>query len=543
MMTSCSAVKHGRAFAAGLLLWGCATGPGISAPRLEEDPAKLRADRIVRAEAAVTPVLVKLLDEEKLKTLRVEDFRETSLKDVVALTTPEGYRLKYRFLEIGVPVAQALSLSKDPQLQARVLEAARWVGGRRARSEGLLLLASRKNPEHFKYFREALLDKDVALQFAALEALAAWDLPDALPALLDAANRGWSPLTRVFAAQAAYRRGAPEGRRKLLDFLSSADWFTRALAARYLGDLGQGTDADLVISRIGQERGNNFALAEFCIAGLKLLAKRSPAAPRPKPPPFRPPAPRPPAVNDLFELEPLVVTAPRVKISGQHLVDVRIDNELVDILEQIATTPPPEVVVLDPALAEVNQLVTPQGFGLKIRYSDIGFLITEGLAGTTNLTLVGRLETIARQSPNTRARASALVALGHDPTRFDLQIFADALRDPSVIVRFGAVEALASQTNPMARPALAGAATTDASAVVRLFAAQALSRAGDGQGTELLRRNLRDSDWVVRSIATYCLGQLGDVSDFEAVLIGLNRESEDRVTAENALAVLRLSQL
>lgn len=158
------------------------------------------------------------------------------------------------------------------------------------------------------------------------------------------------------------------------------------------------------------------------------------------------------------------------------------------------------------------------------------------------MTLINRLETIARQSPNTRARASALVALGHDATRNDLQIFQDALKDSSRIVRFGAVEALAFQTNPMARPILAGAAQTDESAPVRLFAAQALSRAGDPQGTEILRRALSDPDWVVRALSTYLVGLLGDDTDFERIMINMNRESNDRVTAENCLAILRLAR-
>ena len=524
-----------------LSIAGCAGAPVV--PPTPEEKAAVQAQKIARADAAASPFLIKLLDEERLKTLVLQDFQETSLRDVVSLTTPEGYRLKYRLLEIGVPVAQAFSLSRDVQVQARLMEAARWVGGSRSRAEGLLVLAAKKNPDHFKVFREALLDKNPALQFAALEALAQWDVPGAVPFLMSVADRGWSSLIRVYAAQAACRRGAPEGRQKLLTFLTDPDWFARAPAARYLGDLGEATDADRLISRLGQEHGNSFVVAELCIAGLKLLGKRSPAAPRrPPPPASRPPAPRAPAVDDLFELEPLVVTAPRLKISGEQFIDARIDNELVNLLEKIATEPPPEEVIVDPALAEVNQLVTPAGFGLKIRYSDIAFLITEGLAGTTNLTLINRLETIARQSPNTRARASALVALGHDATRNDLQIFQDALKDSSRIVRFGAVEALAFQTNPMARPILAGAAQTDESAPVRLFAAQALSRAGDAQGTEILRRALSDPDWVVRALSTYLVGLLGDDTDFERIMINMNRESNDRVTAENCLAILRLAR-
>ena len=149
---------------------------------------------------------------------------------------------------------------------------------------------------------------------------------------------------------------------------------------------------------------------------------------------------------DIFELEPLVsTTRPRLKISGQQLVDVRIDNELVNMLEKLATAPPPEVVIDDPALVEVNRLRTPRGFAMKIRYSDMNYLLTEGLAGTSNMTLISRLETIAKSTPHKPTRAAALVALGYDPTRHDLSIFRDAMQDTNHIVRFGAVEGLAAQ--------------------------------------------------------------------------------------------------
>src|SRR5262249_9725855 len=151
---------------------------------------------------------------------------------------------------------------------------------------------------------------------------------------------------------------------------------------------------------------------------------------------------RTPSTADVFELEPLIVTAPRIRLSGQQLVDPRIDNELVKLLEIIATEPPPEEEIVDPELAEVNRLFTPTGFAMKIRHSDISFLLTEGLAGTSNYTLIGRLEAIARSNPNNRVRAAALVALGHEPRRRELFIFSDALKDPSLIVRYGAVEAL-----------------------------------------------------------------------------------------------------
>lgn len=525
--------------AVSVFLSACA-GPAL-AEHPTVSPEQVRQSMHDRAETASVPRLVELVDDSRLGTLIPDDFKNTAMKDIVKLTTPAGYRLKYRFLEIGVPVAQALSLSMDRQLQGRLLEKARFDSGRRARSESLLVLAAQKNPAHLKYFREALLDHDVSIQFSAVEALEAWGLPEALPLLLEASEKSWSPLIRVFSAQCALRMGAAQGRDQLLKFLTVQDWLMRALAARYLGDLGKPEDLDLMLDRIAAERDQPFVLAELCIAGLKLWSRRGPEPAKPVPPPPAQTRPRT-EVSKLFEMEPLVVTAPRLRASGSQLIPPQIDTELVGMLEKIATQPPTETVVYDPSLNEVIQLVTPQGFGLRVRYTDINFLLTEGLAGISNLSLVYRLETIARSSPNTPVRGSAFVSLGYDPTRIDLSIFEQSLHDPSLQVRFGVVEGLIAQKNPMVRGILAGVAQTDESIVLRLFAAQALGRRGDAQGVDILRRYLNDPDWVVRALAVYGLGQLGDDADFERILINLDRESEDHVTAENCLAVLRMSQ-
>lgn len=525
----------------GVFLSACA-GPALGEPP-QVSPEQSLANMNHRAEASAVPRLVQLVDDRRLVTLNPEDFRDTALKDIVKLTTPEGYRMKYRYLEIGVPVAQALSLSKDPQLQGRLLEVARFESGRRSRSESLLVLANQKNPEHVKFFKEALLDRDVGVQFAAVEALQAWGLPEALPLLINASEKNWSPLIRVFSAQAALRMGASQGRDQLIHLLSDTDWLMRAMAARYLGDLGKPEDVDLLLGRIGREHDNNFVVAELCLSALKLWSLRGPVPPKPAPlPPARPLA-RPSApVASLFEMEPLVVTAPRLKISGAQLVPPQIDIELVALLEKLAMEPAPAVTLLDPVLTELKSLVTPQGFGLYVRYTDISFLLTEGLAGTTNLTLVNRLETIARSSPNTPVRGAAFVALGHDQTRVDMSIFDYALRDVSFQVRFGAVEGLSAQANPIVRGMLASAAHTDPSPVIRLFAAQALGRKGDAEMVDILRRYLNDPDWTIRVMATHFLGQLGDDADFERIMINLERESEDHVVAEDSLAVLRMSQ-
>lgn len=511
-----------------------------------EDRARMRA----RAEAAAAPKLVALLDNRRENSFTAEQFSElngsgasqsTPLGELTQMRTPEGYRLKIRLLNLGVPVTQALALARDPQIQGRLLEAARFQSGLQARAEGLLVLATQKNSEHLKYFREALLDRDVSIQFAAVEALRVWALPEALPLLLDAAGRNWSPLIRLWSARAVWVLGDPRGKELIRAALSDSNWVSRALAARTLGDLGGPEDLDAVLARLDREGDNAFVTAELCVSGLKLFAKKAPAPPEPVS--VRPVRREEPRILDLFEMEPLVVTAPRLRVSGRHQVDPRIDVRLAGLLEKIATDRPDVLVYDDPALQEIIKLKTPSGFALNIRYTDIRYLLTEGLAGTRNYTLISRLESIFRNTPDSGIKAFALVALGHDPSRMDVAVFRDALNTVNNIqTRFGAVEGLAAQNNPMVKGILADAAQSDPSMVVRLFAAQALGRWGDPQGVDLLRRSLNHEDFVVRFLAAYYLGQLGDDGDFERILINLERETEDAVTAENCLAVLRMSQ-
>ncbi|HRY28783.1 MAG TPA: HEAT repeat domain-containing protein [Elusimicrobiota bacterium] len=514
-------------------LAGCITFPTDPQSAVPEpEPAFLTADR----DAA--PVLVNLLDERKLESPVGAEFSSTILKDIVRLTTPTGYRLKNRYLKLGVPLAQALYFAKDAQLQNRLLEAARWTSSPRARSEALVVLAKQRNPEHLKYFREALLDSNVAIQFAAIEALQVWAGEGASELLLSVANQNWSPVIRVYAAQAALRLGSSAGRDKLLEFLRERNWLMRAMAARYLGDMGRPEDGDLLLSRIGPEQDNKFVLAEVCIAALKLTGRRLPASMAPPPPPS-PRAPLKPT-RQPFELEPLVVTAPRLKLM-QH-VDVRIDNDLVRLLEKMASEPIEVEKVVDPDVAQLSRIETPVGFSLAVRYNDLIFLLIEGLAGSRDLGLVRRLEEIARNNSNANVRAAALVALGYDRDRTDLAIFQAALRDATnTSVRFAAVEALGQIGGSQVIGTLADVANSDRSRAVQIFAAQALRRSGDPYGREILLRALDDADPYARAMATYYLGEVGEPDDYNRVLFRMNNESNNFAVAEACLALYRLS--
>ena len=517
----------------GGLVGGCASLGAAPASSVDE------ARHLPSSDTLVGPVLIAFMDGRRPARPTIYDFQNTSLQDIVKQTTPQGYRLKVRFLEPRVPLVQALALSSDEQLRTRLVEAARWSATAQARSEGLLCIADEKNPDHLKYFKEALLDQDMDIQFSAVEALQVWARPEGVQYLADAAQRAWTPMVRVFAAQALLRLGDPRGRQALLDGLQSPDWLTRAMSARYLGELGEAGDTDLLLSRIGVERDNDFVLAEVCIAALKLLAKK---APTPPPAPAAPARPRPvPAPHNPFELEPLIVTAPRVNIP-HNLVDVRIDNDLVRLLENLANQPPPAEQVLTSSDEELNKLTTPTGFALKIRYSDLSVLLTEGLAGTDNYTLINRLETIARTNPTARVRSAAVVALGYQPNRLELSVFQDALRDSNVLVRFSAVEALATIGSDAADSVMAGVAQSDTSTALRAFAAQRICALGDPYGRQLLLRFLDDPDWTLRAMAAYGLGEWGSADDYFTISGRFNAETSDAVRTEEALSLLKMSK-
>ena len=76
--------------------------------------------------------------------------------------------------------------------------------------------------------------------------------------------------------------------------------------------------------------------------------------------------------------------------------------------EKIATDRPEVLVYDDPTLQEIVKLTIPSGFALNIRYTDIRYLLTMGLAGTRNYTLISRLETIYKSSPDSGIKAFAL---------------------------------------------------------------------------------------------------------------------------------------
>ena len=247
--------------------------------------------------------------------------------------------------------------------------------------------------------------------------------------------------------------------------------------------------------------------------------------------------------NLYIELEPLVVTAPRLKIPPTLLIDGRINATLIDLLQNKANSRPSPVDLQDPSLILLNALSSPAGFMLKTRYTELGFLLTEGLAGTSDLILREKIMGVARTGSDPQIRAAALMAVSYDRNPGDRGAFQEANLSQDITVRFGGVEAEANWGLPDSAPDISNVARLDASGVLRMYAAQKLYRLGDASGRDVIVRGLDDTDWVVRAMAVRYLGQYGTASDYDKILFNLSSEQNVFVKSEMAGALLRLAPL
>ena len=94
--------------------------------------------------------------------------------------------------------------------------------------------------------------------------------------LVDEIAHDYEPILRVYAAGALARMGDSAALHRLRDNLDDPSWLVKAMSARFLGEVGTAEDYDILVSRIGREQTNDFVVAEYCIAALKLFPKKNP---------------------------------------------------------------------------------------------------------------------------------------------------------------------------------------------------------------------------------------------------------------------------
>ncbi len=243
-----------------------------------------------------------------------------------------------------------------------------------------------------------------------------------------------------------------------------------------------------------------------------------------------------------FLNEDIVVTAPRYKIPPERVIDPKINAILVRLLEGRSELRPSDV----PGQHEVSQvfgeLTTLTGHTMSQRYTELGFLLTEGLAGVRDPSVQSALERVARNAVNPQMRASAMVALAYTKDERFVALFQQMMRDPSVTVRLGALESIIQSGSPAAPTLLADLAQNDLSATVKIMAAAAYWEKGNLAGREILLGLTGNADWYTRANAVYHIGRLGGPDEYRKMLDLLGREQDPVVKAEVTSALMRLQR-
>ena len=230
----------------------------------------------------ITATLVKLAEDRgRFRRDLTNSVPGTPSGDILTVGSPIGFALRNRFLNLGIPLGEAFARGDDPVFRAQLLELSRWDRDGESRAASLIALARTKDLKYLQVFNEALVHLDPAVRFGALEALVIFGHPrEAMPLLAAASERDTEPLLRVYAAAGLARMGDAPGLHRLRSFLDNQSWVVRALAAKYLGELGTAEDYDVLLARIDREVGNDFVIAEYCVSALKLWPKKKAATTR-----------------------------------------------------------------------------------------------------------------------------------------------------------------------------------------------------------------------------------------------------------------------
>ena len=469
--------------------------------------------------------------------------------DILLVGSPIGYNLRNRFLNLGIPLSEAFAANSDPVFRTQLIEMSRWDRDDESRAASLIALARWHDIAHLQIFNEALIHLNPGVRFAALESLVTWNHPRQAMVLLAAASeRDSEPILRVYAAAGLARLGDPAGLARLRQFLDDQSWLVKAMAAKYIGENGTAEDYTLLLNRMDGEMGNDFVVAEFCVSALKLYPKKKAADEKAVPTrPVRVESTPVDVSGNLvvddemaFQLDPLVVTAPRVQ-AQVDLIDPRINQQLMRLLQQQMNARPNSEQQLDASIGNLNKLTTLTGYNLKTRYTELGFLLTEGLAGTTDYQIQLLLENVVRQGSNVQTRAASLLALAYSKDMRYSTLIQGALVDANPTVRFAAIESLLVMGDQSAELQLAGASRTDQSVPIQLYAAAGMWRMGDIFGRELLLRMYQSQDWLTRAMADHYLGEMGGSDEYRRLQRELDGEQDPAVKAEILTALVKLN--
>ncbi len=141
------------------------------------------------------------------------------------------------------------------------------------RAAALLALAYSKDLRYLSLIQSGLSDANLTVRFAALESLLVLGDQGAQLQVGSTARLDQSVPVQLYAAAAMWRAGDIFGREILLRKYQDPDWFTRAMADHYLGELGSG-DEYLRLQRELDGETDPAVRAEILAALVKLNPKK-----------------------------------------------------------------------------------------------------------------------------------------------------------------------------------------------------------------------------------------------------------------------------
>jgi HEAT repeat protein len=474
------------------------------------------------------------------------DFPSDSYNTITTLKTPAGLRLRSRYEFLGISLVEALKTSRDGGVMVRLFDFAEWSNTQGIRSYSLVTLGGFSDPKDKRYFERALMEQDVAIRFAVIEALQLWGREGAVDLLKKAMNDPWSRLLQIFAAQAVLSLGDPAGLDVLHEGLKDNSWIVRAMSARYLGDYAPPEDYEKLLGRLKTEIRNSFVSAELALATLKLFSQADkPIAYNPFKPGWRDQQQVTYTVgkDDVVEVEPLVVIPPRAFIAEDQRVEETINERLLFLIRNKLDEQMSERDKQDPVFEDLLKMTTPAGLALQIRYSFLGLPLIEGLAGSKDPILRAELFRLAQSGSNELIQASAMVALAYEMEEKDLFVIQDALNSEDPFMRFGGMEAVMVGRLEGLMPQIRNIANSDPLPAFRVFAMQLLAQFGDPSGRVLLQLAIDNGDWTARSMATYYMGRVGMDRDQALIRSRLNTEKNPFVQSELVTSISRLAPL
>jgi hypothetical protein len=242
-----------------------------------------------------------------------------------------------------------------------------------------------------------------------------------------------------------------------------------------------------------------------------------------------------------YELDPIVITAPRRRVQEERL-DPRINRVLLKLLQDSKELRPGAQIAIDSSIDNLGKLVTQTGHKLKTRYTELSFLLLEGLAGVENFQLQNELQRVTIAGGNPQLRAAAMVALGYTKDERFLADIQPAILDQNVTVRLGALEALLVMDNTSAQAQVAQMGRDDAAMAIRVIAAAEDWKKGSIFSRQLMRDYARHDNWFVRAMAIRYVGELGRGFEYRQLQGQLISEVDPIVRAELAGALLQLKK-